>query len=522
MRYRLKCLPILMLFTFGVLSAGIVGCSKAPKTKEDDGKTDRVVKADKPDVLKKNDVGKPDDPPKKADFGRIADPVDIPGQNKEPVDQPKTPVDKPKEPADEPKEPVVKEPAPKEVNEEGIRAKEIAKQVAIAMQDTPKKDKDVGKDPKKDTKAPKTAPPVTEYLGHSFDEWKKKIHDSDPSVRETAMKAMLIFGPEKAYTAVPEILKELKKHTPGSPIDLAVAVNGTLTLSTIFKYTKDPDPKYLKEAKPIYKAFLGNSQIILKIRAVQALPYLGPDARDLIDDVIKVAKEPTTWEVRKEGIQVLTYLAFDEKGVPDKKVMPVLLYALKNDKCAEVRSMALNSIAIVGRAIDPKDKAVVLIEVKRTCINDPNDHVKITAHLTVLTLEHNPKNETLEKGLAAAHLVPIVNMAGTGPDPSVRLKALNAVATVGPLGKQWALPTIMKMMTDESNLNIAVNACMLLIPLRAYEAMPALKSIVEDKKANEVLRDTAEDVYDHLKLMKEFEEKEKNKKSTDKKTPDKK
>src|SRR5205085_1674202 len=97
-----------------------------------------------------------------------------------------------------------------------------------AMQDA-KKDKDVGKDPKKDKDAKdpkkdkdkdkKPPPEVTEYLGHSFNDWKKKINDPDPSVRETAMKAMLIFGPDKAYSAVEDILQQLKRHSEDTPVD---------------------------------------------------------------------------------------------------------------------------------------------------------------------------------------------------------------------------------------------------------------------------------------------------------------
>src|SRR5437763_1009975 len=82
----------------------------------------------------------------------------------------------------------------------------------------------------KDSKAPEFVEP-TEVMGKTFKEWTKEIHAFDPSRREEAMKAVLLFGPNKAYEAVPEILKELSKHKL-QPVDLSVRVNGTMALST--------------------------------------------------------------------------------------------------------------------------------------------------------------------------------------------------------------------------------------------------------------------------------------------------
>ena len=79
---------------------------------------------------------------------------------------------------------------------------------------------DIKKKPKDD----KPAPPVeiSDFAGKSFEQWRKDLHHIDPSEREVAFRAIVEFPLAKVYTALPDILKELKKHTKDSPVDLSV------------------------------------------------------------------------------------------------------------------------------------------------------------------------------------------------------------------------------------------------------------------------------------------------------------
>src|SRR5207249_4945077 len=107
-----------------------------------------------------------------------------------------------------------------------------------------KPDPKAGKDPKdpktpkdKDPKVVPTVPafiPPAEVLGKSFEQWRKQIKAPDPTRREEAMKMILMFGPDKSYAALPDIIAELKKHKPPFRVDLSVCVNGTIAMSAIF------------------------------------------------------------------------------------------------------------------------------------------------------------------------------------------------------------------------------------------------------------------------------------------------
>src|SRR5207253_1996943 len=112
------------------------------------------------------------------------------------------------------------------------------------------------------------------------------------------------FGPTKASLALPEIVADLKRHKT-IPVDLSVRVNGIMAISTIYQMMamakKEPDPKMHKEIFDLYKGFLTDPQVMMRIRAVEGIRYLGPISRDAIKEVITMSGDPVTWEVRKEA-----------------------------------------------------------------------------------------------------------------------------------------------------------------------------------------------------------------------------
>ena len=329
----------------------------------------------------------------------------------------------------------------------------------------------------------------TEVMGKRFTDWVKEIHAVDPSRREEAMKTILLFGPDKAYEAVPEILKELSKHKK-FPVDLSVRVNGTMALSTILRYKKEPDPAHLKEALAIYKMFLGDSQAVMRVRAVQGLPVVGPLAREALDEVIKVAKDPSTWEVRKEGIQTLAMLAFDAKG-PDPRVMAELRKSL-DDPSAQVRLAALNAFTALSQAnLGTKEELFTTSKLNSLLQSEADKNVIIWTHVTIMALN---------KKVTKLHVESIVKMLKQ-PDVKTRLQSLQAISSLGPQAKPFAAKAVTEAANDVDS-NVALSAIVALVRIEAVEAIPILQSIASDKKASQSLRDTADDAVDQLKKVK--------------------
>src|SRR5262249_18727423 len=143
--------------------------------------------------------------------------------------------------------------------------------------------------------------------GKKLDYWIKEISSKDPSKRENAMRAVVGFGPAKAQQAVPAILAELKKHTAKQPIDLSVRASAAAALGTILS-AKDADPKHIKDAVTILRRLCRDEQVVVRIRAVQSLARLGPEAASAIPDVIAVAQDQDTWDAREAGLKTLTVL----------------------------------------------------------------------------------------------------------------------------------------------------------------------------------------------------------------------
>ncbi len=329
----------------------------------------------------------------------------------------------------------------------------------------------------------------TEVLGKTFKEWVKEIHARDPSRREEAMKTILAFGPDRAYEAVPEIIKELNRHKTAN-VDLAVRVNGIKTLTTILAHQKKHDPALLKDALAVYKMCLKDTQAIMRVQAVQGLPALGPIAHEAIDEVIPVARDFAAWELRKAGLQTLTIISPDDKGVLSPKLLPELRRAL-DDPALQVRLFALNALGLVSHANIPKaDEGLILTKLNSHLATETDKIGLIWTHVTIMSAT---------KDVNSKHVGPIVK-ALRDPDPKVRNQALAALGSVGPKAKPFALAGVQEALDDPDH-GVGMLAIATLMQLHATESIPALQRIADNKKANQVLRERAEDAVDQLKLL---------------------
>lgn len=413
----------------------------------------------------------------------------------------------------------------------------------------PPKDKKI--DPKEIPSSPDFKEP-DEVLGKGFEYWRKKIHSDDMSEREIAMKNVLFFGTNKAYEAVPDILEEVKWHRKETDIDLSVRVNGIQVLATIFRYKKDPDPKHVKEAYALFKPALKSQQVVLRLQTMKALPYLGPMARDAFNDVLDLAKDRVSWEIRKEAIPVLIALASPEV---EGKVHPNAARALAHCKIRSnyetepsflVRQMAIQGIAMLDKNVP--------VEFVRVLKDDPSTAVKLTTLQCFAAMSHKwaedkatyPVNKrfaeskledylarekdvalsmwahmtlmTIQKKITPEHIDPITNRL-THKDTPVRLLALQLICMAGPDAKKHAWLQVQSAVND-SEVSVGVAAINTLVCLHAIESKSRLQLIVDDKKSDDHLHDAALLAVETFTAFEKQQEKEKNEK--DKKGGDKK
>ena len=538
MRYCVTNWTVAIFFLVCGMSVGIPGCTTDPNEMHNDVKVERNVKAKETaarelaakelaakELAAKELAGK--ELAEKNFDAKDSEPPEIPG-NESPA----------------------KEVSGTEITAVLAQATKI-KDKTKGKETTKEPAKESPKEPKFDFKEP------SEVGGKTFQEWMKLMKHTDPVRREEAMKYVTAFGPTKSHEALPEIIIQLNRHkTEPNGVDLSVRVNGIMALTMIYRQMamakKDPPEESHKKAFALYKYFLNDGQVIMRVRTLQGLPSLGPIARDAIPDVIKSTTATITWEVRKEALQTLTLIARDAKGVPDPKVMPELRNRAKNDISYVVRQTALEGLAMLSAPKVPPELIHALdvdpaVQVRLKVLDllgklekdmEDNDRKlalkKLNAHLSVerdpiLLVWTHGTIMTLMKKVTSAHMYPVVNYV-KDKDPAVRVQALTMIGLGGKDAKQFAqkevLDELHKCLPPENgkkfeypDVNVAVAAMKAAVGIHAFEAVPVLEKIHKDRNAPEFLEVNAGKALDAFEQLKAHLE-TKDKKDKDKKTPE--
>ncbi len=327
---------------------------------------------------------------------------------------------------------------------------------------------------------------ITEVGGRSLSEWTKDITHKDPSKRETAARAVLGFGPDKAYEAVPALLTELRRHTPNSKIDTSVRVNIAISLGAILGSKKDPDPKVVKEAVTLLTRLLRDSQGIVQYQAARALAAIGPpDARAAVQDLLPLLKDPTNYELRQAGALALAQIVIDPKA-PAPPYIHTHLQALLADPAFGVRQAACQALNMIGHPVDAKQKAAILLTLDPLVKKDPEPSVKIWA--TVTTMSYSGK-------IGAEHLETITQFLYKG-DVATRVQAAQALGTIGKRAKE-VVPSLIAALSD-LDPNVVGFTILALGRMESARAIPALEKLAADTKL-EAIKKAALDSVQQIK-----------------------
>src|SRR5262249_28182762 len=226
---------------------------------------------------------------------------------------------------------------------------------------------------------------LSQVHGRSLEQWIKDINSPDPSKRENAIRTVLLFGPDRAYQAVPALLEQLDKHTSATPIDASIRVNIAGALGVILGGVKGPESKYVKKAVQLLKRLLEDNQAIVKYRAAQALGRIGPEARDAIPLLIAATRDPYTWETRKEAVVALGFIAREEKKAPPQNVIEAIYKAL-SDRAYQVRLAAVQSLTWLGGPADSAYKAGMTKALEPVAQKDAELSVQVWAHMAIMSI----------------------------------------------------------------------------------------------------------------------------------------
>jgi HEAT repeat protein len=339
---------------------------------------------------------------------------------------------------------------------------------------------------------------VNEIAGRSFDEWMKDIAHKDPSKREIAIRSILGFGPQRAAEAAPLLLAELRRHTPGVPIDASVRTNITIALGAIFGSggAKNPDPKQKDEAIALLTRMLRDSQGVVKFRAAQSLGMIGPQARSAIPTLLPLLRDFSAWEVRQAAATALGQVSFDNRIGPPAEVLTALYDRIKTDPAFQVRLASIQALAFSGPTADIGLRNG-MIKVLEPITRKDEPAMQIWANLTLMNLTGKVNTENLD------HIGKLLNKG----DLLTRTQAAQAIGAVGAKAKD-TVPALINGLTDsDPNVQGWVIWALSRMEKHGAPALPALEKIAADTKASDAIKRAARMSIDQLNKAKSGSEK---------------
>jgi HEAT repeat protein len=336
---------------------------------------------------------------------------------------------------------------------------------------------------------PGAANAPTEVGGKTIDQWIKEIGHQDPSVREHAIKMVVMFGPN-ARRAIPALVKQVRQLN-----DLSPQANAIIALSVLAPY----GPEYAKDVVDALTAELDNPQGIIKYQAAMALAVMGPLGRSAVPKLARNINNSQSWEIRKAVCHALGRVGFDETGSADLAALKAVVDAV-DDYSKEVRMEALQSLVNLGPPSSGNVSTLkTLLERRMKLDKDPS--AVIWVRVALMRLDDKAVND--------ANLT-IIAKQMKDKDLDIRVQAARALGYIG-LAAKSKVPDLIEALKDEEALMVS-QACWSLdrMGAEAEKALPSLETLLTHKDSN--VRDIAKAAIEDIKKAVEVAKKNPGKK----------
>jgi HEAT repeat protein len=311
-----------------------------------------------------------------------------------------------------------------------------------------------------------TTPPLVTKVGDkSLTQWINDLHHTDPSVREEAIRAIVMFpNADEAATALIDRL-----HDP----DASPRMKAVLALGMIKFDEKDR----AKIVDALAARMMEEPQAPIRYDLAQTLGGMGKDARAALPALLHGVEDQSSFEIRRICISVLAQAGQGPDKVPDVRVTHALLAAL-NDRASQVRLQAVMTLAELGK---PADEALLVQEIKsvKALETDRDKTVVIWAHLSMMALGK----------IDDADIDYLTKCARPGEAERIRVQAIGALGMVGTKEKK-VVPTLIDLASEKDAPNIVASACRALgaVGDPGQRAEKALADVSHDKDIEETAR----------------------------------
>jgi hypothetical protein len=369
----------------------------------------------------------------------------------------------------------------------------------------------------------------TEINGKRPAEFIKDLTDTDPYVRQFALRALPLFGPavRKEAGLAKGILARMdptKEYDPGvraAAFEAAGAIG--------FDDGNDFDEAVRLLFVTADQSARGGAG---RLYAVQALTTVGPKAWKAVPVLTSAnVYDDPAYETRAAVATCLGAIAFHELTGPSPRALTCLAERLAHDRSAAVRLAAMQSLVVLGPPFLPRPPGLTAIPIRE--VKDPKDLPRrdeaATAKLTESIrrrlapakgdkggatglVEKDPQVEVFAR-LALMRFDPKEiddeNLTGitkylSGKDTGVKLVALNALTTLGGEPAARKIDDVVRALSDEHPAVAGAAAtCLVGMGDRAKGAIPALEKLKDRGTTKEEKEQWAKLSAEAVRLIRE-------------------
>jgi HEAT repeat protein len=303
-----------------------------------------------------------------------------------------------------------------------------------------------------------TQPNITEVGGRALKDWIADLKNPDPSVREEAIRAIVLFGPA-AGEAVPALIEHVNDPDT-SPRAKAIMVLGRIEIN-------EKDRKAAIDALGKRLEIEGQSPI--RYDLAQALMKFGKEAKPALSGLLQGADDTSCFEVRRICIAVLMEAGQTDKG-PDPRVTHLLLRAVR-DRAASVRLHAIMALGEMGRPAD-ESLCKLVLDALDGAMSDKDKTVVIWAHTSKMAITGKADKDDVNYLLSCAQ---------TAEAQRVRLEAIRALGGVGKRDDR-VVPRLVELMAEKESPDVIGFACLAMAGIESpgKDAETALNEVAQN------------------------------------------
>jgi HEAT repeat protein len=313
-----------------------------------------------------------------------------------------------------------------------------------------------------------------EVAGKTLDAWIEDLKDSDPSVKELALRAISNYGSAGKRASAAIVGLNLLSHG-----DISVRVNSCITLGVI-----GIEDKSLNNGVAGLVKALSDPQGIVRFQAAMALGRLGSSVRNALGYSAAVnhlsqytIRDNNSWEIRKAGAFALGPLGAGTKAdQPDNRAVTALLNAIGpvGDACSQVRLEALFSLSMIVPTMPISEGPRLRPNIEFRALKDKDKLVNIYARLLLMQIDPSYLNDDNLK--AIAKLLEY-------PDLQVRLHVVRVLHMLGERA-QSTIPLLIAAIRDKET-PVANGAAAALVGMKDAVTDAHLQEIAKMLKAEE-------------------------------------